>query len=68
MSIEQVWTHCDPCQGTGTRGTAGGGGGEQCQYCEGTGKMLAHTLDSDLIDKLNDMEDKINDIFELVSP
>ncbi len=73
MAIKDISQVCGRCGGDGieeitqadppappTTATCGG--------CDGAGFLITGQLDDDLIDKLNDMENKINDIFELVSP
>lgn len=64
MSIAEVWVRCDTCQGTGKYPI---NEGNDCIYCNGIGKRSIFVLDTDLINKLNDILDKCNDIFEKVS-
>lgn len=58
---------CWQCRGTGTRPPDGEGGAE-CPYCFGAGKLHYGHLDvTAMNDKLNDIMNKLDDIFEKVN-
>lgn len=71
--MKELTKKCDSCGGTGSNTGEKPGNGEpfpyeiQCQKCEGGGNISIGELSDNLIDFLNDMNNKINDIFEKVS-
>ena len=72
--MKQITRNCAPCGGTGREmGVALGSEGEPTPYdnpcgkCGGTGKLPHSELSDDLIDFLNDLKNKVDDIFEKVN-
>ena len=72
MELGYIYQVCKPCGGTGERSVSGIAGDEEiretveCSTCGGSGRRPVAGLSDDLIDLFNDMNDKINDIFEKV--
>jgi len=71
MSLNKIYRICSSCGGAGNEsGTYIDKNGDiqdynnTCGSCNGEGKFLSLELNTDLIDLLQDMNDKINDIFE----
>ena len=66
---------CSGCGGTGTnpgRSYPPGGGDPNpiettCQMCAGEGRVPHSELSDDLIDFLNDLKNKVDDIYEKVN-
>ena len=67
MSIKEITAQCNTCNGQGQGNTVDGNPLGTCLSCGGSGRIAVHLLDDDFIDKLNDIENKVNDIFELLS-
>ena len=71
--MERIWTPCSQCGGSGEKRITTLVGEEEvvslitCPPCAGSGRLSNTSLDSDLIDLLNDMNNRINDIFEKVN-
>jgi len=70
---KDICSECPQCTGTGQEWvTIGLGDNVQreqitCRRCNGDTKVSNQCLDDDLIDMLEDMKDKIYDIFEKVN-
>ncbi len=73
MEINKLYHFCKICRGTGTEdfNVLDNGelvpGSRVCPVCEGEGYHSNTRLSDDLISLLNDMNNKINDIFEKVN-
>ena len=71
--IQKLYHACKPCRQTGTVDYVYLENGDivpgtkTCPLCRGEGKHSNTWLSDDLINLLNDMNDKINDIFEKVN-
>jgi len=74
MEIHDIITRCPKCAGTGVEHYDTIVDGEvvrtndvTCRRCNGGQEVSVAKLHNDLIDLLEDMNDKINDIFEKVN-
>ena len=71
--MKEIYTRCSPCGGTGIEFISTHVDGQNgktditCRTCNGTGLRSNLSLSDDLMDFLNDMNNKINDIFEKVN-
>ena len=72
MAIKDISVVCDRCGGDGMEEVTKVDPPappvlETCGACDGAGYLITGQLDDDLIDKLNDMDNKLDDIFEKVN-
>lgn len=69
--MKEITKSCDSCGGLGYESGESvdppGPVQTECKKCAGTGILPHGQLSDDLIDMLNDMNNKINDIFEKVN-
>ena len=63
-----LYIKCWTCQGTGSVPPTTGGGEGNCPQCHGAGKLFNGYLDvTDILDLLNDIKDRAEDILEKVN-
>ena len=68
--MRNIYIRCEKCHGTGSVPVTVDGmpqDDEECSTCSGSGQVSVMGLHEDLINMLQDMNDKINDIFEKVN-
>lgn len=68
MALSDVYRDCDGCGGTGEESGMSGippaPATVPCAKCSGTGRLTLGHISEDLITLFNDMNDKLNDIKE----
>ncbi len=72
MAIKDISVVCDRCGGDGLEEVTkvdppASPVEETCGACDGAGFLITGQLDDDLIDFLNDLKTKVDDIFEKVN-
>jgi len=72
VAIKDISQVCDRCGGDGIEETSVADPPappttRTCEACDGVGFTIHGQLDDDLIDFLNDLKDKVDDIFEKVN-
>jgi len=67
MSNTEIQSKCMSCSGTGKTNTHDGNPTGDCVSCSGSGMLVSGYLSSDLVDLIQDIKDKVDDIFEKVN-